>query len=141
MVTKDSFTIVAFKVLLSIVSLVIMIPMIDNLTDISFYVTVSVYILGKFIDLVAKICQRQLKIFLMIYIAGVVVSILAVAMCFLGFANVDISNGITNTFSYNVLLLGLASLIGFVDVADFVLCICKMIDTKRRLQQFNKAAY
>ncbi|MDE6421665.1 MAG: hypothetical protein K2K87_14255 [Lachnospiraceae bacterium] len=141
MSTNDSFAIVAFKVLLSIVSLVIMIPLVNNLTDISFYVTVSVYVLGKFIDLVAKISQRQLKIFFIIYIMGVVVSILACAMCFLGFANVDISNGITNTLAYNVILLSLASLICFVDVADFVLCICKLSYTKRKLRQFNNMSY
>lgn len=89
--TKDSFTISAFKMLLSIVALVIILPMVDNLTDISFYVTVSVYVLGKFIDLISKIIERQLKIFYIIYIAGAIVGMLAVAMCFYAFANTGTS--------------------------------------------------
>lgn len=139
--TKDGFTISAFRMLLSVLSLVIILPMVDNLTDISFYVTVSVYVLGKFIDLVAKISQRQLKIFFIVYILGAVVSMVAVAMCFFGFANADISNGVTNTLTYNKILLYVTALICFVDVADFVFCICKLSYTKKKLHQFNNVSY
>jgi len=136
--TKDSFTISAFRMLLSILSLVIIIPMVDNLNDISFYVSVSVYVLGKFIDLVAKITQRQLKIFFVIYIFGAVASIVAVAMCFLVFADVGILSELTNTLIYNRVLLYVTTLICFIDVADFVFCICKLSYTKEKLHQFNK---
>ena len=46
--TKESFGISAFRMLLSVISLVIIIPMVWNVSDISLYVTVSVYVLGKF---------------------------------------------------------------------------------------------
>lgn len=139
--TKDSFTISAFKMLLSVLSLVIILPMVENLTDISFYVTVSVYILGKFIDLIAKISQRQLKVFFIVYILGAVVSMVAVAMCFFAFANTSVSNGITNTLIYNRILLYVTTALCFVDVADFVFCICKLSYTKKKLHQFNKISY
>lgn len=135
--TKDGFTISAFKMLLSIVALVIMLPMVDNLTDISFYVTVSVYVLGKFIELVSKITERQLKVFFVIYIAGAIVGMLAVAMCFYAFANVDISNGVSNTITYNWILMGMTIAFCFIDIADFVYCICKLSYTKKKLQQFG----
>lgn len=136
--TKDNFTISAFRMLLSVLSLVIIIPMMNNLEDISFYVSVSVYVLGKFIDLVAKITQRQLKIFFVVYVLGAVISIVAVAMCFLGFADVGIASGITNTLTYNKILLYVTTGICFVDVADFVFCICKLSYTKGKLHQFNE---
>lgn len=135
--TKDSFTISAFKMLLSIVALVIMLPMVDNLTDVSFYVTVSVYVLGKFIELVSKITERQLKVFYIIYIMGVIVGMLAVAMCFYAFANIDVNNGISNTITYNWILMGMTIAFCFIDVADFVYCICKLTYTKKKLQQFS----
>lgn len=134
--TNEGFSISAFRMLLSMVSLVIIFPMLGNFDDSSFYVSVSVYVLGKFIDLVAKISQRQLKIFFAIYIFGAVVSIAVVAMCFLGFANVDITNGITHTLLYNKIVLGATGFICFVDVADFVYCICKLCYTKNKLHQF-----
>ena len=112
--------------------------MMNNLEDISFYVSVSVYVLGKFIDLVAKITQRQLKIFFVVYVLGAVISIVAVAMCFLGFADVGIASGITNTLTYNKILLYVTTGICFVDVADFVFCICKLSYTKGKLHQFNE---
>lgn len=136
--TNDSFSISAFKMLLSVLSLVIIVPMIDNLDDISFYVTISVYVLGKFIDLVAKISQRQLKVFFIVYILGVIISIIIVAMCFLGFAYEDVKNGITNTLSYNKCLIYLTTAICFIDIADFVFCICKLNYTKKKLHQFDK---
>ncbi len=136
--TKDSFTISAFRMLLSVLSLVIIIPMVDNLKDISFYVSVSVYVLGKFIDLIAKITQRQLKIFYVVYVWGAVVSMVAVAMCFLGFANVGIANELTNTLTYNRILLYVTTFICFVDVADFVFCVCKLSHTKEKLHQFKR---
>lgn len=136
--TKDNFTISAFRMLLSVLSLVIIIPMVNKLEDVSFYVSVSVYVLGKFIDLVAKITQRQLKIFFVVYILGASVSIVVVAMCFLGFANVGTSNELTNTILYNTTLLYATTLICFVDVAEFVFCVCKLSYTKRKLHQFNE---
>lgn len=135
--TKDGFTISAFKMLLSIVALVIMLPMVDNLTDISFYVTVSVYVLGKFIELVSKITERQLKIFYVIYITGAIVGMLAVAMCFYAFASTDVSNGISNTITYNWILIIMTIAFCFIDIADFVYCICKLSYTKKKLQQFG----
>lgn len=136
--TNDSFSISAFKMLLSVLSLVIIVPMTDNLNDISFYVIISVYVLGKFIDLVAKISQRQLKIFFVIYIVGIIVSIIIVAMCFLGFAYENVKNGITNTFSYNKCLIFLTEAICFVDIADFVFCICKLNYTKKSYINLTK---
>lgn len=136
--TNDSFSVSSFKMLFSVLSLVIMIPMIDKLDDISLYVTVSVYILGKFLDLVAKISQRQLKVYFIIYIFGVTISIFIVAMCFLGFAYMDVENGLTNTEPYNICLFCFATLICFIDVADFVLCICKLNYTKKKLHQFDE---
>lgn len=135
--TKDGFTISAFKMLLSIVALVIMLPMVDNLTDISFYVTVSVYVLGKFIELVSKITERQLKVFYIVYIAGTIVGMLAVAMCFYAFANIGISNGISNTLTYNIILMCMTIAFCFIDIADFVYCICKLSHTKKKLKQFG----
>lgn len=139
--TNDSFSVSAFKMLFSLLSLVIMIPMVDDLKEIAFYVTISVYVLGKFIDLVAKISQRQLKVFFIIYICGVIVSMLVVAMCFLGFAYADVENGITNTLEYNKCLIYLTTMICFIDVADFVFCICKLNYTKEKLHQFNQVSY
>lgn len=135
--TKESFGISAFRMLLSVISLVIIIPMVWNVSDISLYVTVSVYVLGKFIDLVAKIYQRQFRIIFDIYVIGVVISIVAVAMCFYGFASVNIPNGITHKMLYNVILIVVTTVICFTDVADFVVCICKLKYTKKKLQQFN----
>ncbi|MDE7432559.1 MAG: hypothetical protein K2N34_11700 [Lachnospiraceae bacterium] len=135
--TKDNFAISAFKMLLSIVALVIMLPMIDNLTDNSFYVTVSVYVLGKFIELVSKITERQLIVFYIIYIGGTIVGMLAVAMCFYAFANTDVSDGISNTITYNWILMGMTIAFCFIDIADFIYCICKLSYTKKKLQQFD----
>ncbi len=135
--TKDGFTISAFKMLLSVVSLAIMLPMVDDLTNISFYVTVNVYVLGKFIDLVSKIMERQRKLFFIIYLIGVVIGMIAVGMCFFAFANTDIANGISFTLPYNYILLVMVTAFCFIDIADFVLCICKLNDTKQRLQQFG----
>uniref|UniRef100_UPI004055C3FD hypothetical protein n=1 Tax=Acetatifactor sp. TaxID=1872090 RepID=UPI004055C3FD len=137
MSTKDGFAISSFKMLLSVVSLVIMIPIIGNLKDVSFYVTVCVFVLGKFFELVSKILDRPIKIFFILYLIGVAIGTLAVAMCFLGFASINITNGISNTLTYNYILLGLTAAFCFIDVADFVLCVCKISYTKRRLQQFG----
>lgn len=135
--TNDSFSIAALKMLLSAVSIVIMLPMVENVTDISFYVTVSVYVLGKFIELVANISDRPLKIFFVIYIAGVIVGIVAVSMCFYAFA--ISSNGSENqiTLIYNQVLLILTLAFGFIDIANFVYCICKLNYTKNKLNHFN----
>lgn len=135
--TKDGFTISAFKMLLSIVALVIMLPMVDNLTDISFYVTVSVYVLGKFIDLVSKITERQLKVLYFIYIAGVIIGILAVAMCFYAFSSTNSLNSVSNTKTFNWILMGMTTAFCFIDIADFVYCICKLSYTKKKLQHFG----
>lgn len=135
--TKDGFMISAFKVLLSMVALVIMLPLVGNIKDISFYVTVSVYVLGKFIELVSKITERQLKIFYFIYIAGSILGMLAVTMCFFAFANTDVSCGVSNTITYNWILMCMTIAIGFIDIADFVYCICKLSYTKKKLQQFD----
>lgn len=135
--TKEGFEITAFKMLLSVLSLIIMIPMVGILTDISFYVTVCVYVLGKFIELVSKITQRQIKLFFIIYMLGVIISIVVAGMCFLGFASTDVNNGITNTLLYNQILLGLTTAICFIDVADFILCICKLSYTRKKLHQFD----
>lgn len=135
--TKEGFEITAFKMLLSVLSLIIMIPMVGILTDISFYVTVCIYVLGKFIELVSKITQRQMKLFFIIYMLGVIISIVVAGMCFLGFASTNVDNGITNTLLYNQILLGLATAICFIDVADFILCICKLSYTREKLHQFN----
>lgn len=138
--TNDTFSVSAFRMLISILSLIIMLPMVGNLTDISFYVTVSVYVLGKFLDLSAKISQRQLKIYFVIYIVGVVVSIIIVTMCFFGFACTNVNNGITNTLQYNKVLMFLTTSICFIDVADFVFCIYKLNYTKKKLHQFNSVS-
>ncbi len=135
--TKDNFTISAFKMLLSIVALVIILPMVTNVTDHSFYVTVSVYVLGKYIELVSKITERQLKIFYMIYIIGTIVGILAVAMCFYAFADTNVSNGVSNTLTFNWILMGMTVAFCFIDIADFVYCICKLSYTKKKLQHFK----
>lgn len=135
--TKDNFTICAFKMLLSSMAVIIILPMVDNLTDISFYVTVSVYILGKFIELVSKITERQLKVFHYIYIAGIVVGMFAIAMCFYAFANTDATDGISNTITYNWILMIMTIAFYFIDMADFVYCICKLNYTKKKLQQFG----
>lgn len=135
--TKDGFTISAFKMLLSIVSLVIILPMVDHLEDISFYVTVSVYVLGKFIELISKIMERQLKVFYIIYILGAIIGILAVAMCFYAFADTDTSNGISNTITYNWILMIMTIAFCFIDIADFIYCICKLTYTKKKLQQLH----
>lgn len=139
--TKESFPISAFRMLLSVLSLVIIIPMVNNFTDISFYVSVSVYVLGKFIDLIARISQRQMKVFFRIYICGTIFSIVAVAMCFFGFANMNVSNGVSNTLLYNNILLYVTTLICFIDVADFVFCVCKLSYTKKKLHQFINISY
>lgn len=138
--TKDGFEIMAFKMLLSVLSLVIMIPMVDTLTDVSFYVSVCVYVLGKFVDLVAKINQRNFKLFFVIYILGLTISIIAAAMCFCGFASTNNTNEITNTLLYNRVLLGLVTAICFVDVSDFVFCICRLSYTRRKLHHFDRLA-
>lgn len=135
--TKDSFPISAFKMLLSITALAIMLPMVDNLTDISFYVTVSVYVLGKFIELVSKITERQLKVFYIIYIMGTIVGILSVVMCFYAFASTGDSSRVSNTITYNWILMGMTIAFCFIDVIDFIYCICKLSYTKKKLQQFG----
>lgn len=137
MSTKDGFIISSFKLLLSVVAIVIMLPMVDNLTDISFYVTVSVYVLGKFVELVDKVMGRPFKIFYVIYIIGIIIGVVAVSMCFYAFAS---SDGLgQNTFSllYNQILLIMVFAFGFIDVADFVFCICKQTYTREKLKQFN----
>lgn len=135
--TKDSFTISAFKMLLSIIALVIILPMVDNLADISFYVTVSVYVLGKFIELISKIMERQLRVFYIIYIAGAIIGMLAIAMCFYAFASADAPNGIVNTITYNWILMCMTIAFCFIDIADFIYCICKLSYTKKKLQQLE----
>lgn len=135
--TKDGFTISAFKMLLSIVSLAIMLPMVDDLESISFYVAVSVYVLGKFIELIAKIMERQRKFFFVIYMVGVMIGMIVVGMCFFAFADTDFATGISKTTAYNYALLGLTVAFCFIDIADFVFCICRLYDTKRRLHQFG----
>lgn len=130
--TEDNFTVSSFRMLLSVVAIIIMLPLVDNLTDLSFYVTVSVYVLGKFIELVAKISERQLKIFYIIYICGVLLGMLAISMCFYAFAS-----GGPSTLKYNQTLIVITIAFGFIDIADFVYCICKLSYTKNKLKQFN----
>lgn len=136
--TKEGFEISAFRMLLSAASLAIMIPMVKVVVGISFYVTVCVYILGKFVDLVAKVKQRQNKLFFVIYIIGILISILAIGMCFWGFANAGTSETVTNTPMYNIILLIMAVAICAIDIADFIFCICRLNYTKEKLQQFDE---
>lgn len=137
MIIKDGFIISAFKMLLSIIVLVIMLPLLESLDDFSIYATISVYVLGKFIELVSKIMERQLKMFYFIYIAGIIIGMSAIAMCFYAFANADIYNGYFNTILYNCILMGMTTVFCFIDMADFIYCICKLSFTKKKLQQFN----
>jgi hypothetical protein len=134
--TKDDFTILTFKMLLSALSLVIILPMMGNLIDTSFYVTVIVYILGKLVELVSKVPHRQPMCFFILYILGIIASIIAVAMCFFGLVETNGSNSITSTFGYNVILIILSAFVCFTDVADFTFGICKLCYTKRKLRQF-----
>ena len=135
--TKDGFMISAFKMLLSIVSLAIMLPMVVDLESISFYVTISVYVLGKFIELVAKIMERQMKYFFVIYMVGAVIGMIVVGMCFFAFADTAFATGISKTTAYNYALLGMTGAFCFIDITDFVFCVCRLGDTKRRLHQFD----
>lgn len=135
--TKDGFIISAFKMLLSVVTVAIILPMVDDVKSIAFYVTVSVYVLGKFVDLVAKIMERQIKLFFVIYLLGVIVGMLAVGMCFYAFASTNLANGISTTRTFNYVLLSATAVFCFIDIVDFVWCICKLYYTKKKLQQFS----
>lgn len=134
MVTRDDFSTSALKMLLSAISLVIIFPIMDHTTDVSLYVTVSVYVLGKFIDLVAKVTQRQLLLFYIIYIGGIIVGIVAVSMCFYGFASMSETK--TCSLFFNQVLIMLSACYCFIDVADFVYCIYRTIYTKKLLHHF-----
>lgn len=132
--TTDSFSISALKMLLSTISIVIILPFVEDFTDISFYVTVSVYVLGKFIDLVAKISERNTKSFHNIYIIGVIIGIITVSMCFYAFAS--ISADCSLTLAFNHCLLVLISGFFFIDIVDFMYSIMKLSYTKKALRQF-----
>lgn len=132
--TTDSFSISALKMLLSTISIVIILPFVEDFTDISFYVTVSVYVLGKFIDLVAKISERNTKSFHNIYIVGVIIGIITVSMCFYAFAS--ISAACSLTLAFNHCLLVLISGFFFIDIVDFMYSIMKLSYTKKALRQF-----
>lgn len=134
MVTKDDFSTSALKMLLSAISLVIIFPIIDHTNDVSLYVTVSVYVLGKFIDLVAKVTQRQFLLFYIIYIVGIIMGIVAVSMCFYGFASISETHECSLVF--NQILVMFSACYCFIDVADFVYCIYRTIYTKNLLHQF-----
>ena len=132
--TTDSFSISALKMLLSTISIVIILPFVEDFTDISFYVTVSVYVLGKFIDLVAKISERNIKSFHNIYIIGVIIGIITVSMCFYAFASISATCALT--LAFNHWLLVLISGFFFIDIVDFVYSIMRLSHTKKALKQF-----
>ncbi len=136
MTLKDDFSSAALKFLLSVISLVIIFPVISHTSDIALYVTVSVFVLGKFVDLLGKISQRQLALFYVIYILGIFVGIAAVAMCFYGFASMPEAKAFP--IGFNITLVVLAAVYSFIDLADFVYCIVRTIYTKKQLHHFTK---
>lgn len=141
--TNDSFVVSAFRMMLSVLALIIMLPLVDNFTDVSFYVTVSIYLLGKFVDLVAKVTHKQLFLIYFICVIGMIICVVAIGMCFLGFASVGAAEtGIVkmfvNTKPYNYTLIIATTLVCMVDVIDFIFCISKLNYTKQKLKQFYK---
>lgn len=138
MTLKDDFSTSALKFLLSVISLVIIFPVVGHTSDIALLVTVSVFVLGKFVDLLSKVTQRQLALFYVIYILGIFVGVAAVAMCFYGFAS--ISEAGEFSISFNITLVILSAIYSFIDLADFVYCIVRTIYTKKQLHHFAKNA-
>lgn len=136
MTLRDDFATAALKMLLSVISLVIIFPVVSNTTDISLYVTVSVFVLGKFVELVEKVTQRQLVLFYAIYIIGIFVGIVAVAMCFYGFAAMP--EDVTLSLEFNMVLVVFAACYCFIDLADFIYCLARTIYTKKQLHHFAK---
>ena len=135
MVIKDDFSTSSLKMLVSAISLGVIFPVVEHTADVALYITVCVYVLGKFVDLVSKVTRRQLIMFYVIYIGGIVVGVLALAMCFYGFAHIVEVN--SNSLTFNFVLVGLCALYCFIDVADFVYSVFINVYTRELLHQFD----
>ena len=135
MMFKDDFSASSLKMLVSAVSLGVIFPVVTHTADVALYITVCVYVLGKFVDLVSKVSQRQLMLFYIIYIGGIAVGVIAVAMCFYGFANIVEAH--SNSLTFNFVLVVLCALYCFIDVADFVYSIFINVHTRTLLHQFG----
>ena len=127
--TKDEFVYSALRLLISIVSLVIMIPLFD---DISLYITALVFSLGKLIDVLEKLISQRQKSLFVVNVIMIFVAIIGISMSFY-----VLSGGIaqSNTI-YNIMLLVLNSVFCVFEIICFVHYICKLYYTKKALSHF-----
>lgn len=134
--SENNFSICSFRTILSIVTIVIIIPvamMNTGTTDISLYITICVFVLGKYVDLIAKILDRPSRLCFWIYIVGLIIGMMVVAMCF--FATLGIGYILSERIIYDCILIAFTMFFGFVDVAEFINYLGKVVYTKEVLNQ------
>lgn len=86
---NDSFSTITFRILVTAISLAVMLPVFLINDGVSFYATISVFALGKLVDSITKITNREHPSLYWWFFSGIVVSILAVSMCFFAFASLN----------------------------------------------------
>lgn len=132
---KDSFSIMTFRMLLSVVSVSIIVPFFDDITDNSFYVTICVFVLGKFIDFIDKIVDRTRKDSFVLYLVGIMVAVMSITLCFYAFLCWGDDGFEVYAINYNVTLMLTALVLGTIDLLDFFCYLGGWLRTKKMLKQ------
>ena len=134
MTVRDDLTTASLKTLLSIISLVIILPIIEYTESITLYITVCVFVLGKFVEVIQKCNHRQPVSYFCMYIVGILLGIIAISMCFYGFATIAEDNSLSSSFNYT--LIAISAYYCFLDIADLLFCVARTIYTKHLLRHF-----
>lgn len=121
----DRFSICAFKMIISVLSWILILPQSAIGESPAYAVTLLVFVMGKIIEQIVKVEAVYSKLLTGVYLAGIVIGIIDVGFLFWSLLN--------SNYQLLPYLLYLTILIFSIDALDFLLSASKFIKTKNKI--------